>query len=332
MVKQWVGISALAAMLITSPAAAVTDPLIEGAKECTKHLARYERKYGIPTHLLSAIASTESGRYHKGIKISVPWPWTINAAGKGYYYKTKAEAVMAAKGLRMRGVKSMDVGCMQVNLFHHPDAFASIEQAFEPRYNIEYAASFLRRLYEEDKSWKVAAAAYHSKTPSRGKKYVGTVYDRWYDIVSKLRQARLTAPEKRLLAKNDTVAKPVVLKKFDPETQKLKPVGEEVQTRKIAALPEQRNTTPPKHKTPRMNSIKVTRQEDKRENGIIVVRPDIKVVDAPVPAAVPVSATSDTVTVAQVNPASDAKVVQLGKKPEPTKTDKVTGPRFIFAN
>ena len=36
---------------------------------------------------------------------------------------------------------------MQINLFHHPDAFASLDAAFDPMDNIAYGADFLRRLH-----------------------------------------------------------------------------------------------------------------------------------------------------------------------------------------
>src|ERR1700759_3968520 len=119
-------VSALAA----APKAEASDALVEGAKLCTKQLPRYEREFGIPTHLLSAIASTESGRYHEGLKIKLPWPWTINAEGKGYMFDSKEQAIAAVKKLHARGVQSIDVGCMQVNLYHHPNAFTLLEQAF----------------------------------------------------------------------------------------------------------------------------------------------------------------------------------------------------------
>ena len=35
---------------------------------------------------------------------------------------------------------------MQVNLGYHPDAFEDLEQAFDPTYNVAYAASFLVEL------------------------------------------------------------------------------------------------------------------------------------------------------------------------------------------
>jgi hypothetical protein len=106
--------------LASSAHAGSTDPLIEGAKLCTKQLPQYEKQNGIPAHLLSAIAATESGRYHQDLKIRIPWPWTINAAGRGYYFESKQEAIAAVKKLRKQGVQSIDVGCMQVNLHHHP--------------------------------------------------------------------------------------------------------------------------------------------------------------------------------------------------------------------
>ena len=59
-VKSKILVSFLAACLSLAalPARAQSlDPMIEGAKLCTRYLPRYERAYAIPTHLLSAIAS-----------------------------------------------------------------------------------------------------------------------------------------------------------------------------------------------------------------------------------------------------------------------------------
>ncbi|NBO18251.1 MAG: hypothetical protein EBV03_03310 [Proteobacteria bacterium] len=179
------------------------DALVEGALQCTRHFPRYEREYGIPTHLLSAIASTESGRYHNGLKIMLPWPWTVTNGTNGQYYDTKEQAIAAVNRLRAAGIKNIDVGCMQVNLQHHGDAFANLEQAFEPASNIAYAATFLRRLYDDSHAWKTAASNYHSKTPSLGNKYIGRVYDHWYGIIQKLREARLAVPGSSVAALNE---------------------------------------------------------------------------------------------------------------------------------
>jgi soluble lytic murein transglycosylase-like protein len=76
-------------------------------------------------------------------------------------------------------VKSIDVGCLQVNLMYHPDAFATLEQAFDPRTNANYAARFLNTLYAGDKDWAHAIAAYHSETPILGDAYRVLVMARW---------------------------------------------------------------------------------------------------------------------------------------------------------
>ena len=36
-----------------------------------------------------------------------------------------------------RGVRQVDVGCMQINLQSHPHAFASLEDAFDPGSNAD---------------------------------------------------------------------------------------------------------------------------------------------------------------------------------------------------
>ena len=118
-----------------------------------------------PPNLLNAIGRVESGRIDPRDGVVKAWPWTINAEGKGTLYETKDDAIAAVNALRARGVTSIDVGCMQVNLAWHPDAFATLEDAFDPATNVRYAARFLRALYAETTDWEVAAAYYHSKTP-----------------------------------------------------------------------------------------------------------------------------------------------------------------------
>ena len=47
--------------------------------------------------------------------------------------QTRQQAVAAVQALQARGVRSIDVGCLQVNLMYHPIAFASLDDAFDPR-------------------------------------------------------------------------------------------------------------------------------------------------------------------------------------------------------
>ena len=89
-----------------------------------------ERENGIPPGLLLAIGRVESGRWDAGRGRVTPWPWTINAAGKGQWFETREDAIRTVNALREAGTRSIDVGCFQVNLFYHPKAFADLDQAF----------------------------------------------------------------------------------------------------------------------------------------------------------------------------------------------------------
>lgn len=193
-------IAVLSAILVSSVAsAAVRDRQIDTARLCTKHFPKQERVHGIPTHLLAAISSVESGRWNDTVKMALPWPWTINASGKSYYLDSKAEAVKKAKALLLQGIRSVDVGCMQVNLKHHPKAFETLNDAFDPQRNVAYAAKFLRGNYDGASSWVQATASYHSKTPKYGKKYLSRIEGAWSKIVGRVRKART----KRGLAKGE---------------------------------------------------------------------------------------------------------------------------------
>lgn len=145
---------------------------------CRGAIAGAERQWRIPERLMAAIGVVESGRRDaSGVK--APWPWTINAEGVGHWFESKPEAIAAVQALQARGVRSIDVGCMQVNLMHHPDAFASLDQAFDPVANADYAGRFLTQLYAQTGTWPKAAAGYHSLTPGVGEPYADQVMAVW---------------------------------------------------------------------------------------------------------------------------------------------------------
>jgi Transglycosylase SLT domain len=135
-----------------------------------------------PPGMVAAIAQVESGRPDPGGGMR-PWPWTIDANGVGQFFATKAQAVAAVAALQARGVRSIDVGCMQVNLMHHPDAFTSLDQAFDPAANTAYAVRFLNALYRRTGSWPAAIAAYHSDTPHIAADYQRRVLANWHHQV-----------------------------------------------------------------------------------------------------------------------------------------------------
>ncbi len=132
----------------------------------------------VPDKLLPAIARVESGRLDPATGRVRPWPWTINVEGAGYFYDSKAEVIAAVQAFEARGKRSIDVGCMQVNLLHHPKAFADLDEAFDPPANARYAVRFLTALYQQAKDWHLATAWYHSSTPDLGEEYQRLVFGR----------------------------------------------------------------------------------------------------------------------------------------------------------
>jgi len=146
---------------------------------CRAAIGAAERAGAIPDHLLAAIGRVESGRRDPETGRMAPWPWTINAEGAGQFFPTKAKAIAAVRTLQAQGVRSIDVGCMQINLLFHPDAFPSLEAAFDPAANTGYAARFLNGLYSDGRDWARAIGAFHSLTPVLADGYRTLVMARW---------------------------------------------------------------------------------------------------------------------------------------------------------
>jgi hypothetical protein len=124
---------------------------------------------GVPFDVLRAITLAESGRNQE--KRLRPWPWTVNMEGKGKWFATEQEARAYVKKFYDSGSRSFDIGCFQINYRWHGQAFASIDQMFEPLANARYAAKFLKNLHNETGDWSLAAGAYHSRTPEYSDKY-----------------------------------------------------------------------------------------------------------------------------------------------------------------
>jgi hypothetical protein len=178
MAARYRGVAAAVLALLTTPVSAAVPqrPTMAANRLCRPAILAAERSFGIPDHLLAAIAHVESGRRDPVSGSFDPWPWTINADGQGSFYDTKTQAVAAVQDMRMRGVRSIDVGCMQISLLHHPDAFTSLDQAFDPAANALYGARFLRELHDKANAWPRAVELYHSATPELGQEYGRQVY------------------------------------------------------------------------------------------------------------------------------------------------------------
>ncbi len=146
---------------------------------CDRHGDEVEATLQLPPGLLRAIGRVESGQRNPTTGRLAPWPWTLNANGQGRFLANATAAAEAVRNLRGSGTENIDAGCYQVNLLHHPQAFQSIEAAFDPAMNAAYAGSFLKTLRLRLGSWDAAVAAYHSSTPERGEPYRQLVYAAW---------------------------------------------------------------------------------------------------------------------------------------------------------
>lgn len=148
---------------------------------CERATVSAEMAQRLPRAVLFSVSMVETGRFNKATRKTRPWPWTINAEGQSYYFNSKAEAIAATRLLLKQGTSSIDVGCMQVNLRYHPNAFKNLEAAFDPATNVAYGAEFLKQLYARSNSWPDAIAAYHSQSKTRSRPYFARVINVWTD-------------------------------------------------------------------------------------------------------------------------------------------------------
>ena len=156
---------------VTEPT--ITSDLARGDNMgiCIREILAAQIRHGIPDNLLLAIGLQEAGTRRNG-HFTV-WPFAVNAAGIGRLFDTRAAALEWVTSRQRAGVESIDVGCMQINLRWHPDAFATADQGFDPRTNVDYAARFLKQLRKRTGDWMQAAGAYHSFEPEYRDAYLG---------------------------------------------------------------------------------------------------------------------------------------------------------------
>jgi hypothetical protein len=147
------------------------------AADCPTLISQTESRRNIPRGLLMAIAMTESGLNGR------PDPYAMNIAGRGYHANGFQDMNNVISANWQRGVKSIDVGCMQINLKFHGDKFAHMTDLIDPTTNVNYGASFLINLATQEGSWKDAVMSYHNRTnPSRRAWYGCKVWNNYLRI------------------------------------------------------------------------------------------------------------------------------------------------------
>ncbi|WP_236024678.1 lytic transglycosylase domain-containing protein [Arenibaculum pallidiluteum] len=177
------------------PQQPVQDALPDEAA-CVAAILDAEREAGIADRRLLAMGFTEAGRALPDGLFTV-WPWTVTAEGKGRFFPDRPSAVAHVQNLLASGVRSVDVGCLQVNLRWHPDAFPDIETAFDPAANARYAARYLTALRGGAAGDLGAAIGrYHSAQSERQDAYRARVQGnmRWVSAAEDYVQALAALP------------------------------------------------------------------------------------------------------------------------------------------
>lgn len=115
---------------------------------------------GVPSAVLYAVALQESGTRLRGRL--VPWPWTLNIAGRPERYATRAAACAGLrKALARTPPSRVDVGLGQVNLGYHAHRYTQPCELLDPYRNLAIAADILKTQHTPGEGWLVAAGRYH---------------------------------------------------------------------------------------------------------------------------------------------------------------------------
>lgn len=136
---------------------------------------------GINVATLYGIAVQESGaRWSDGT--FRPWPWTlfVNKNHKGVKvgarrYANKQDAEQALALLIRDGIRNVDVGLMQVNLYWHGSKVSNDLALLDPKTNISVAAGYLKDLKKNNSISKTIANYHAPSDPQRGNEYVKRV-------------------------------------------------------------------------------------------------------------------------------------------------------------
>jgi soluble lytic murein transglycosylase-like protein len=143
----------VAALFICSVAAEVRA---DHARPCEREMARAAQLHGIPLGILYAVGLTETGRR------GALHPYALGAEGQTVFAGNIDDAMASFEIMRQKGIKLIDLGCMQINHYYHGDKFGSVRAMFDAAKNVDYAARFLKELKQREGSWTMAVARYNA--------------------------------------------------------------------------------------------------------------------------------------------------------------------------
>lgn len=121
---------------------------------------RVAKSHGLDPNLLYAIALQESRRLSTD-NLARPWPWTLNINGSARRFETRQELEEALQDLLNQGIRSIDVGLMQVNLKHHANRVDNPLDLVDPETNIRVAASILKDSLASTSDYILGVGRYH---------------------------------------------------------------------------------------------------------------------------------------------------------------------------
>lgn len=115
---------------------------------------------GVPSPVLYAVALQESGARLRGRLI--PWPWTLNVAGRAERYATRAGACAGIRQALARvPANRIDAGLGQVNLGYHAQRYEHPCELLDPYRNLAIAAEILQEQHTPGEDWLIAIGRYH---------------------------------------------------------------------------------------------------------------------------------------------------------------------------
>lgn len=147
---------------LMGPTQAGSSGAVSAGADCDAAIRQAAAAYGVPEVLALAIGQVESGGH----------PWAVNAALTGRRFATPLEAKTYVAEERRQGVGTIDVGCLQVSLYWHPDAFETLDEAFDPARNAAEGLKRVAALRRSTGSWTDAVARYHGGPPDEQAEYV----------------------------------------------------------------------------------------------------------------------------------------------------------------
>ncbi|NHO33439.1 transglycosylase SLT domain-containing protein [Acetobacter fallax] len=156
-------------------------PTMAAPMSCEQAATIVEHALDLPQGLLAIIGRVESGNH----------PLAVDVSGTPIQFARLDLAVDAVETMLHSGAfgarPHLDVGCFQINLGWHPDAFASVESSFDPLINGVAAGQLLRRLHVMTGDWHKAVARYHAAS-QEGARYASHVF-RNYEALPKIQQS-----------------------------------------------------------------------------------------------------------------------------------------------